>query len=113
MARVGTGVVELLLDEEKLKNAQEVAMPELGYDEDGMMDIDGLGSATPGVATPGVATPYGFGYGAYGGGNGAAGGASPGGMLTPFGAAGDLSTSPMGASPFISPMVSPGRMTPG
>lgn len=99
--------MELLLDEEKLKNAQEVAMPELGYDEEGMMDIDGMGGTTPGITTPGVATPYGFGYGAY------AGGASPGTMLTPFGASGDLSTSPVGTSPFVSPMVSPGRATPG
>ncbi len=40
IARVGTGVVELLLDEEKLKDAQE--MPEYGG---GMMggEDDGMG----------------------------------------------------------------------
>jgi len=39
IARVGTGVVELMLDEEKLQNAQE--MPEYG----GMMggEDDGMG----------------------------------------------------------------------
>ena len=81
-------------------------MPELGaYDDDGM-DMDmGEGGLTP--QTTGVATPYGAGYGAYGG-----GGASPGAMLTPYGAAGDIMTSPLGASPFVSPMVSPGRQTP-
>jgi len=114
---VGTGVVELLMDEEKLKNAQEVALPELGYDEDGMggyMDGEGAGGQTN-MVTPGVNTPYGgFGFG-YGG----AGAASPGAMLTPgihLGAASpgaDLTASPLGTSPFVSPMVSPGRQTPG
>ena len=118
IAQVGTGVVELLLDEEKLKDAQE--MPELmgGYGGDMMMmGEEGMmreGGQTPGMQTPGMATPYnnfGFGYGA------GAGGASPGAMLTPGihlgGATPGLTASPLGASPFISPMVSPGRATPG
>lgn len=96
---------------------QEVALPELGYDEDGMgayMDAEGAGGQT-GMVTPGVSTPYGgFGFG-YGG----AGGASPGAMLTPgihLGGASpgaDITASPLGTSPFVSPVVSPGRATPG
>lgn len=96
---------------------QEVALPELGYDEDGMdgyMDADGAGGQT-GMITPAVNTPYGgFGFG-YGGG----GAASPGSMLTPgihLGGASpsaDITASPLGTSPFVSPVVSPGRATPG
>lgn len=94
-----------------------MALPELGYDEDGMggygMDADGAGGQTS-MVTPGVSTPYGgfgFGYGS--------GGASPGAMLTPgihLGGASpgaDITASPLGTSPFVSPVVSPGRATPG
>ncbi len=96
---------------------QEVALPELGYDDDGMggyMDGEGAGGQTS-MVTPGVNTPYGgFGFG-YGG----AGSASPGAMLTPgihLGGASpgaDVTASPLGTSPFVSPVVSPGRATPG
>ena len=77
------------------------------------MDADGAGGQTS-MVTPGVSTPYGgFGFG-YGG-----GGASPGAMLTPgihLGGASpgaDITASPLGTSPFVSPVVSPGRATPG
>ena len=94
-----------------------MALPELGYDDDGMggyMDGEGAGGQTS-MVTPGVNTPYGgFGFG-YGG----AGSASPGAMLTPgihLGGASpgaDVTASPLGTSPFVSPVVSPGRATPG
>lgn len=92
-----------------------MALPELGYDEEGMggyMDVEG-GQTPGGMHTPGVNTPYGgfgFGYGA--------GAASPGSMLTPgihLGGASpgaDITASPLGTSPFVSPIVSPGRATP-
>jgi DNA-directed RNA polymerase II subunit RPB1 len=100
VAKVGTGIVELLLDEEALKNAVNTG-DDMGYDndEDDMeMDHEG-GPATP--THEGGHTPYGPTI--------VGGGASPGAYMTPF--ASDLLGTPSRTprSPFVSPMVAGGR----
>lgn len=59
LARVGTGDIDLLLDEEKVvREAVEVVVDEFGVDKD--MDVTGLGGvggATPYASTPFAASP--------------------------------------------------------
>ena len=55
LARVGTGVIDVLLDEEKVvREAVEVVVDEFGVDK----DLDMVGSASLGGATPYASTPF-------------------------------------------------------
>ena len=58
LARVGTGCIDLLLDEEKVvREAVEVVVDELGMDKDLGMASGGMGGATPYASTPFSASP--------------------------------------------------------
>jgi DNA-directed RNA polymerase II subunit RPB1 len=59
LARVGTGDVDLLLDEDKVvREAVEVVVDEFAVDKDlGMAGVGGVGGATPYATTPFAASP--------------------------------------------------------
>jgi DNA-directed RNA polymerase II subunit RPB1 len=58
LARVGTGCIDLLLDEEKVvREAVEVVVDEFAVDQEGGTVSGGAGSATPYAATPFSSSP--------------------------------------------------------
>ena len=58
LARVGTGCIDLLLDEEKVvREAVEVVVDDFGMDKDHGVASGSMGGATPYAATPFAASP--------------------------------------------------------